>query len=342
MLSPTIKTIEFDITSSCQASCLNCFRGIAHDNVFYRNNMMKYDTHLSLDGMEKVMSYKNMDPQVEIQFIGLAGDPCSHPNFIEMIKIARRLVPNCFIIIHTNGGMREPEWWKELAHALDNSYGERRLTLRPHHVREHQCVFSIDGLQDTNHIYRRNVIWEKVMENAKAYINEKVARAQWKFIKFPWNKHQVKEARKLAQLMGFDAFDVRNNREDFKTTYKNKRAADNLITKRPAPTDGLKPWEFDYTDRVIDMENKDCNISHINVNFEGLINPCCYLSSTKWSYTEQDMRIKYMDPDESNWNSLYNHDLEEILNNPWMVNLYDTFETNPNQLCLHKCGKQCH
>ena len=37
-----------------------------------------------------------------------------------------------------------------------------------------RVVWGIDGLEDTTHLYRRNVKWDKLQENFRAYI-----RAQW-------------------------------------------------------------------------------------------------------------------------------------------------------------------
>ena len=66
-------------------------------------------------------------------------------------------------------------------------------------------VFSIDGLEDTNHIYRVGVQFKKIMENAKAYIDTG-ASAHWDMLVFDHNKHQVDECRQLADTMGFTWF----------------------------------------------------------------------------------------------------------------------------------------
>ena len=46
--------------------------------------------------------------------------------------------------------------------------------------------FAIDGLEDTNHIYRRNTDWVKIVQNATAYIAAG-GRAEWDFIVFAHN-----------------------------------------------------------------------------------------------------------------------------------------------------------
>ena len=61
--------------------------------------------------------------------------------------------------------------------------------------------FSIDGLEDTNHLYRQDVEWDKIMERAKKFIGAG-GRAEWKFIIFRHNQHQVEEARSLSKELG--------------------------------------------------------------------------------------------------------------------------------------------
>lgn len=66
-------------------------------------------------------------------------------------------------------------------------------------------VFSIDGLEDTNHIYRRNTNFKKIMDNARAYI-ETGASAHWDMLVFEHNKHQVQQCRDMAMELGFNWF----------------------------------------------------------------------------------------------------------------------------------------
>lgn len=63
-------------------------------------------------------------------------------------------------------------------------------------------IFSVDGLEDTNHIYRRNVKWHKVISAMETYGNTG-ARGIWEFLKFKHNEHQKDEVLQLAQKLGF-------------------------------------------------------------------------------------------------------------------------------------------
>ena len=59
--------------------------------------------------------------------------------------------------------------------------------------------------EDTNHIYRRNTVWSKIMENAQAFIDAG-GSAHWDMLIYEHNQHQVQLAQDLAKNMGFSWF----------------------------------------------------------------------------------------------------------------------------------------
>jgi hypothetical protein len=102
-----------------------------------------------------------------------------------------------FLQMHTNGGMRNPEWWARLGAVF-----AKRSQLAMDCWR---IIFSIDGLEDTNHLYRRNVKWDNLMANAKAFIDAG-GKAVWEFLIFEHNEHQIEAARSLSEELGFVVF----------------------------------------------------------------------------------------------------------------------------------------
>ena len=71
--------------------------------------------------------------------------------------------------------------------------------------------FSIDGLEDTNPIYRVNSKWNTIMDGASTLINEldkqqKQTQVSWRFIIFEHNYHQIVDIYKLAKQMRFHNF----------------------------------------------------------------------------------------------------------------------------------------
>jgi hypothetical protein len=94
------------------------------------------------------------------------------------------------LYIHTNGGVHDRYYWEEIA-TIMNGHG--------------QIDFGIDGLADTLGMYRRNVKYAHVIQNAKAFIKAG-GRAQWNYIVFKHNEHQVEEARETSKALGFYNF----------------------------------------------------------------------------------------------------------------------------------------
>jgi tetratricopeptide (TPR) repeat protein len=71
---------------------------------------------------------------------------------------------------------------------------------------EHDRVtFSIDGLADTNSIYRQNTNWDKIMQSVNSFI-QAGGKAVWHYLIFEHNQHQVESARTLAEKLGFVEF----------------------------------------------------------------------------------------------------------------------------------------
>ena len=131
--------------------------------------------------------------QVQLMlFCGVHGDPCVAQDTLEITEYIIKSSPNTKILFNTNGGMRNPSWWSKLGALIK-------------HDESHWVTFSIDGLEDTNHLYRRNVKWDKLMSNVKAFIAAG-GRAHWDFLIFKHNEHQIEEARQLANTLGFSKF----------------------------------------------------------------------------------------------------------------------------------------
>ena len=120
---------------------------------------------------------------------GTYGDASMNPETVEIFKYLREINPNIEINMYTNGGARSKGFWKALA--------DLNVII----------TFGIDGLEDTNHLYRRNVRWDRLMQNTKAFIDAG-GDARWKFIIFKHNEHQVLDARTLANKMGFKLFEL--------------------------------------------------------------------------------------------------------------------------------------
>ena len=231
-----VKIVHLEPTTNCNAACPQCLRTRTE---FEPNE-------LSLDDI-KILFTPDVLMQLEkIYMCGNYGDPASARQTLEMYEYFRSVNINLTLGMNTNGGIRFPDWWTRLAKVMNKS--------------NDYVVFSIDGLEDTNHLYRRNVRWSKVMDNAKAFIDAG-GSAHWDMLVFEHNKHQVDEAHKLAKDMGFNWFRAKVSRRFNRF-----------------PVDGIsQPIEFNDT-KVLEghIECSAMKENSIFVDASGKVFPCCW------------------------------------------------------------------
>lgn len=186
-----LKQIHLEITNNCQASCPMCSRNIhgGIDNPLLQLNswtLADFKTIMSAEVLSQIESY---------YFCGNFGDPLLNNDLLAMCDYSAQAAPNVQIRIHTNGSLRNKEWWAQLAQVLP---------------KQHCVIFAIDGLEDTNHLYRIGTNFWKIIENAQAFINAG-GNAEWAFIRFEHNEHQVVRAKELAKVYGFKTFTMKDS-----------------------------------------------------------------------------------------------------------------------------------
>jgi MoaA/NifB/PqqE/SkfB family radical SAM enzyme len=168
----TIDEYQLEITTYCNAACPQCPRNSLGHGL---NPFMPLD-HLDRTVIDTAFTAELCQRLRQVFFCGSYGDPIMHPDFLGILRDFRKKSPTLWLYIHTNGGVHDPDYWTEIAQIM-NGYG--------------QIDFGIDGLENTLHLYRKNVKYHKVIENAQAYIDAG-GRAQWNFIVFKHNEHKLR------------------------------------------------------------------------------------------------------------------------------------------------------
>lgn len=182
----SIYEYQLEITTYCNAACPQCPRNIQGSGV----NPYLPLVHLDRRVVDSTFSIDHCKNLRQIFFCGSYGDPIMHPDFLNILQDFRNKNPTLWLYIHTNGGVHDENYWCEIANIMAG-YG--------------QIDFGFDGLEDTLPLYRRNVKYEIAMRNARAFINAG-GRAQWNFIVYKHNEHQVEEAKTLSQKYKFYNF----------------------------------------------------------------------------------------------------------------------------------------
>jgi len=182
---PQIKALHIETTNFCNAACPQCAREF--DQTFDKNDVR----HLTVDQIKSVINEKTIKRLEKMYTCGVYGDPAAGKYTLDIYNYFRRVNPRIILGMNTNGSLRNKDWWKELAGILKR--------------KSDYVVFSLDGLSDTNHIYRVNTNWQKIMENIESFINAG-GQAHWDMLVFEHNQHQVEQAQQLAKDMGFKWF----------------------------------------------------------------------------------------------------------------------------------------
>lgn len=269
-----IKWLHVEPSTRCNAWCSSCRR---NKSGFGLSNFVIED--LRIDRLKEVIDQL---PNLEtVQFCGNLGDPCASKIIDQQIKIIKD--KNLNLQLHTNGGLRTTAWWEELA----KIFGEKI-----------EVWFAIDGLEDTHSIYRQGTNWQKIIDNASAFI-EAGGRAIWQFIPFAHNEHQIKDCMRLSTQLGFHRFEFVKN-----AIYREKH-----FHYRTGKLLDIKAWsqhESQWRRRggILDkvqkkiikntVLKKDCMhlaLPSIFLNANGILSPCCYFGNISLSEHNIDQQI---------------------------------------------------
>lgn len=329
-----IKQLELELTTACNAACPQCSRN------FYGGPKWPTvpDVSLSLVWLQEKLPVNFLKNLEIVRFCGTYGDPCVHPELIDIIKWIKSC-STAKISISTNGGMRSTKWWKELAATLCDS---------------DDVIFGIDGLRDTNHIYRRNVNYNKVIENASVFINNN-GRASWQFIAFEHNQHQVEEARALSRSLGFKDFILKQTTRFIDKQHKcvnhvpiidNKKI---IFLKLPSEKSLVNKGYAKYLNNAIDYKAVEvsCIAKRLEMAYigaDGYVFPCGFLADRLYGFEAEahsDHKVMldlFKQAGGAHMANLNYTSLDNIISGSW----FNTIEASwTNELKLERCAHQC-
>lgn len=247
--SSEITTVHLEVTERCNASCPQCARNINGGEV----NPQLHNAELSLDDVRTILKPEFIKQLKRLYMCGNYGDPISANDTLEIFEYIRSHNAKMQLSFHTNASAKTPEWWSRLPAAMGKS---------------HYVVFSVDGLEDTNHLYRQGTVWKKIMENARAFIAAG-GRARWDYIVFGHNEHQVEEARALAESMGFEKFNVKKSNRFFSNTRGAVKAEHQAGNRKGAETTLLSmPKNPEYQNAALkQLESLSKDKGEIKIDF---------------------------------------------------------------------------
>ena len=326
-----IRKIELEVSSFCNARCPQCVRESHNgDYSFFKQ------VNLSDAFFEVYFDKEAVKDLRQLALSGVVGEPAMNKHLLSIIRWFRKHNPHLYIEVFTNGGVQKPEWWNELGPLLGGGGN---------------VVFAIDGLEDTNHIYRREVKWNQLMDNVKAYL-QSGGNATWQFIPFKHNEHQVEQAQELSKQMGFTSFKIKKSHRDNFNQPQNEQHPVEPPTN-PAythPGDKLNFDNMPAVEEYLDNTVVKCYAqeeSSIYISAEGLVFPCCHTASMVFmpddylpkGYEWLRAAKQNLDTDDI---SLFKHPLKEIIKSKTFKGIKASWDLNmkqgKNPMCAAICG----
>lgn len=176
-----IDMIQLETTSRCSLQCLSCQRK-------YKTKYFKDD--LKPDIIKDIFFTKNWYKVIDC---GRFGDTVYYKYLDELLDI---LLDSSIQFYEFNLAAtgRGEKWWSNFLQRLQKiKYSGTEIIIN----------FGIDGLRDTNSIYRVNQNFDEIF-NAMLYAKDLGLLVKWQFIPFSHNEHQLPKIKAIAHELGIE------------------------------------------------------------------------------------------------------------------------------------------
>ena len=306
------KQVEIELTGRCNASCPGCAR------VHLKEKGIPFPQK-SLDTTTLFHRFSKINlTNLQIKLCGVLGDPLLHPQIATVIRwfIDR----GSFVQISTNASLQSEQFWSTLG-----EWSARSLRL--------YLSFAVDGVGETNAIYRVNTDFEKIVANMQSYSRAK-GIGQWVFIEFDHNSHQKEEARKMAKSFNLD-FSVRRSTRNVNGYGKIK------AQKSPHPKAHIYKKIVEGQIKQWNPRSIYCKFVHGKEFFlacDGTVWPCCYLWDEYLRRTSFFSRFK--EEFSLGKNSIYQNDFSTIFQQDFYTSLPELWEAQGGK--SDKFSKRCY
>lgn len=320
-----INHINAELSNYCNAACPMCARFDAEQNLI---KPITNNAHTTFDDIRDRIGARVIRNLKIFRSCGNVGDGTMNPECLKIYEYIKRTNPQTGLAINTNGGARTPEFFKALA-----EMGVK-------------VTFSIDGLEDTNHLYRRNVRWDKLIANVEAFIKAG-GKARWDFLIFKHNQHQVETAEILSEKMGFQSFEKKTTTrwDDFDSDgnwfQREKLLVDGFQLEKPhkniiekhASKSFQKEIQVQKKIMIKCLSFTDTNVE-IFLHANGNVSPCCWLGDLKIHESKNIIK------DYKKVNIKYTH-LENILQGDYFKEIWKGINAEKQDYKLTTCENVC-
>ena len=301
-----VKAINIEVSSKCNAACPFCSR---------RQKVRPYPGQLITLADFKLLPASLIQQLRRLTFGGNFGDLCCNPEVLDIAAHIRQLNPNIILEGDTNGSYRDPEWWQ----ALGASFQKGAM------------VFALDGLEDTHRRHRQGTDFHQIIRNMRAFVAGG-GIAQWQFIVFKHNEHQLQAAEDLAQEIGCQRFYAFASR-DFSPDLAPPEILDFRI-KRDVFS-GFREELKDSDRRALCRPLAD---GTLYIAADGSVHPCCY--AHLMYITEHNAKFRFIVPLVEKYFERINfktRPLADIVRGSYFAEIFK--KSGKNAYCQIKCNR---
>jgi len=342
-----ITDIHLELTDKCQAACPMCARNWygGADRPYVKNVEITLEQFKSWFPIDFLKQLKN------VYACGNLGDPLLAKDCAEIFEYLSDHTPDdCRLAIHTNASLRSKAWWENLAGIMRN---------------KGIVVFAIDGFEDTHSLYRKHTDWNKIIENAKAFIAAG-GKARADSIVFKHNQDRADELKEFLLGLGFETVNLKSTQrfhgiENYPV--KNKDGITEYYLQAPTLSKFAEPIIKINMDRIVKPKVYNHIINNativpecmtkkeIYVDPAGHVFPCCQIAGTYTNdvidgegseYVMRDRirqsakdfvdHVKYLDLNNSNI-------LTKLTESGWQEKITHCTTVDKKLVCVKACSK---
>ena len=285
--------MHLELTSRCTLKCPACPRTVISDRIGF---FPKID--LDLDEFSKFIDCDAGKQIDNFLLEGNHGDPIYYPQLLKFIDQFRA---NKTFTIVTNGSFRDEDFW----HNIGSSLTDRDWV-----------IFSIDGLPETNHLYRKNSDWKSI-HLGLTVLKKYPVNVGWKTIIFNHNYQQLDQIKSLAQE--YNAHFVSETTSRF---------GDESLRPPESLVENFREYNKQSTELIKQIYPQCTNHQKEYISADGFYWPCCWISSAFTLYKSELWKNR------EQWR-IKNHTLDQLRNcqTLWLNNMQD----NPDTVCKMMC-----
>ena len=301
------KELHVELTNRCVLECPACPRTTWRE--ITKKPVNKSD--LSVDSFERFLDCDAGRKVETLLLCGDYGDCIYYPDLFNFIDRFR----NKKFDFRTNGSRRSKEFWIQLANVV---------------TKDDKIVFGIDGLEDTNHLYRKNADWSSIMTAVDIMVKSP-AQVEWQTIAFSFNQDLLQNIKTFAESKGAKFFVIKTHR------YGNDALRPNSIL-----VETNHEWQESFSNNDTIIIEPQCDLAKV-VTSDGYYLPCDWIRNPRTFY-KSDLWVNRKEWFDKMSIDKINLDQGNNLVNQWKQLVIEKAKVSSprlDSLCKMKCRQGC-